>query len=501
VRYLALKHDSRAKASAFSTSQKSQAGPVTHRTARNAAYMLAAEIVGKAATFIYTLLAARELSQLDFGAFAFALSFATLIAVLPEWGFDVVVVQRSSSDPSRLPQLRSASLTWKTLIGIPVMTTAAVIASFSRPTPQARTTLFLFMLAALLDAYSNTNRSSAAALQRQGGMALALVTQRLITAVLAIAALLTGLGLIGLSVAFVSGSAAGLLGTLLVLRRIRVPLKLRSVTWQAMRELLAHAWLVGLGALALMALFRIDMVILEAMKGDEAVATYAAAYRLLETLTFFTWTISRAVLPVMSASTDHSRVRRGVERGIAAAAFIYLPFAAMSLLEASPLIRLIFGSTYADQSAPALRWLAFAPIFFAIAYYAVAALISQGRSVSMVVTATTAMAVNIALNLVLIPFLAGTGAAIATTFAYLVESIIAVTLARRIVGRIHIWRPLAAPTVAGVAMGVVLVVLRLPVAVEAVVAGSVFLLIWFLLVRRLAPEQIAVMASLLRRSR
>jgi O-antigen/teichoic acid export membrane protein len=482
-----------------SSTDRPQAGPVTFQTARNAAFMLGAEIVGKVATFVYTLLAARELSQLDFGAFSFALSFATLVAILPDWGFDVVVVQRSSSDPGRLPLLRSASLTWKTIIGVPVMTAAAVIASFSRPTPQARTALFLCLIASLLDIYSGTNRSSAAALQRQGGMAFALVAQRLVTAVLAIAALLTGLGLVGLSVAFVSGSVVGLAGTWLVLGRLRVPLRLGSLTWPVMRDLFARAWLIGVGALVLMALFRIDMVILQAMKGDEAVATYAAAYRLLETVTFFTWTISRAVLPVMSASSDAARVRRGIEHGVAAAAFVYLPFATISLLEAAPVIQALFGSTYAEQSAPALRWLAFAPMVFAIAFYAVSALVSQGRSASMVVTATTATVVNIALNLLLIPSLAGTGAAIVTTVSYLVESIIAVTLARRMLGPIDLVRPMAAPTVAGVAMGVVLVGLHLPVVVEAALSGGVYLCIWFLLVRKLAPEQIAVMASLLRR--
>ena len=478
-----------------------QVGPVTRRTARNAAAMLAAEICGKAATLVYTLLAARALSQLDFGAFSYALALATLLAIVPDWGFDTVVVQRSSAHPDRLPWLRSSSLTWKTVIGVPVLTVSALLAGISRPTPEARTALYLLMVAALLDIYSNTNRSAAAALQRQGGMALALATQRMATAALAVTALLLGLGLVGLTASYLTGSVIGLLATSLILRRLGVRSRFRWLRWPELRDHFVRAWWVGVGALVLMALFRVDMVILGAIKGDDAVAAYAAAYRLLEAVTLFTWTISRAVLPVMSASSSPTRVRRGVEQGIAVAAFIYVPFAVVSLIEAPAVIGLLFGSTYAEQSAPALRWLAFAPLLFAVAYYAVAALLSRERSVAMVVAASTATAVNIGLNLALIPSLAGTGAAIATTLSYLVESAVALLLCWPLTGRVRLWRPLLAPAVAGLIMAATLVSLRLPVTLEILLSGAAYLAVWAPVVHHTAPEQLKVLATLLPRKR
>jgi O-antigen/teichoic acid export membrane protein len=475
-----------------------QVGPVTRRTARNAAFMLAAELCGKAATLVYTLLAARILSQQDFGSFSYALSLAMLVSIVPEWGFDTVVVQRSSARRDRLPGLRSASLTWKAVIGIPVLTVSALIAAVSRPTPEARAALFLLMAAALLDIYSNTNRASAAALQRQGGMALALATQRIATAALALTALALGLGLVGLAASYLTGSVIGLAATSLTLRRLGVTTRFGSLCWPELRELFVRAWWIGVGALVLMALFRVDMVILEAIKGDEAVAAYAAAYRLLETMTLFTWTISRAVLPVMSASSGSTRIRRGVEQGIAVAAFIYLPFAAVSLTEAPAVIGLLFGATYAQQSAPALRWLAFAPLLFAVAYYGVAALLSRERSVATVVAAGTATAVNIGLNLALIPSLAGTGAAIATTLSYLVEAVVALLLCWPLTGRIRIWRPLLPPALAGLAMAATLAGLRLPIVLELLLAGAAYLLVWVPVVHRTAPEQLRVLVAVLR---
>jgi O-antigen/teichoic acid export membrane protein len=218
-------------------------------------------------------------------------------------------------------------------------------------------------------------------------------------------------------------------------------------------------------------------------------------------MTLFTWTIARAVLPVMSTSSNPALVRRGVEQGIAVAAFVYVPFAAVSLLEAPAVISVLFGSAYADQSAQALRWLAFAPLLFAVAYYGVAALLSQERSIGMVTTAGTATAVNIGLNLALVPSLAGTGAAVATTLSYLVESVVVLALCRPVTGRVRIGRPLLAPAVAGLAMAMVLALLQLQVVIEVVLSGAAYLLMWFPVVRRAAPEQLEVLASLVRRRR
>ena len=66
----------------------------------------------------------------------------------------------------------------------------------------------------------------------------------------------------------------------------------------------------------------------------------------------------------------------------------------------------------------------------------------------MVITAGAATVVNIGLNFALIPSLAGTGAALATTLSYLVESVIALWLCTPLTGHIRIWRPLLAPAAA-----------------------------------------------------
>ena len=82
-----------------------RASSLSGRPARNAAVLAQAEIVGKVGTLAYTVIAARALTTDDYGAFAYAVSVSLLLATLPTWGFDDLVVQRGAADLRRLDGL------------------------------------------------------------------------------------------------------------------------------------------------------------------------------------------------------------------------------------------------------------------------------------------------------------------------------------------------------------------------------------------------------------
>lgn len=467
-------------------------GAVTKRTARNVAIRSAAELGGKLASFAWILVATRVLSQADLGAFSYALALSLLAAALPAWGFDIVLARRASAEPGLLPRLHSEALAWQTLVAIPVFAITAALTMPGRPTRDAALSLLLLLVAAVFDIWSDTARASAASRQRQGGIATALLVQRFGTAVLAIATLAAGGGLLGLSVAFLAGSAVGWLAHLVALHRLDVRFSRKLVGREGMRDMVGRTWAVGISALILMALFRVDAVILEAFKGDEEVAAYSTAYRLLETVLFVTWSVNHAVFPVMSAGGD---IGVALRRAVASVAFVYAPFAAVCVAEAPAILDLLFGEPYATQSVPMLRWLALAPLAYAIAYFGVSALVARDRGRGMVVAALVATAVNVALNLALIPSLGGTGAAVVTTVSYAVEAAVVLVLLKRV----RVLAALAETAVAATALGAFLALSPLPLLADLAAGGALYLGVWYVLVRRFAPEQLAVLRSLARR--
>ena len=469
---------------------------LTRRTARNAAIRGAAEIVGKFATLAWTLVAGRELSEADFGAFAYALGLSLLMSSFAAWGFDIVLGRRASAEPRLVNRLHSEAITWQTLLAIPVLGLTALVASPFRPSRDAALALVILLVAAVFELWSDTARATAAARQRQSGIATALLVQRGGTAVLAIGVLLAGGGVVGLSLAFLAGTVLGYLAHLRALRVLDVHFSRSLVTREGMADMGRRSRALGVSALILMALFRVDVVILEAMKGDAEVAAYAVAYRLLETVLFVTWAVNHAVFPVMSASTEPGALRRGVERGTSAAAFIYLPFAAVCLAEAPAIIRLLYGGRYVDPSATVLRWLALAPMVYAIAYLGVSALVSRDRTRAMVVAAGTALLANVALNVVLIPSHGGIGAAAATTLSYAVELAVVIVVLRRLAGSVRLVAAMRVPLAASLLVGALLTVSPLPLVADLALAGATYLTVWWLLARRYAPEQLGVLASL-----
>ena len=476
-------------------------GPATRRAARNAAVATAAELAGKVANLAFTIAVARALGKADFGAFAYALALAPLLETIPMWGFDALLIKRASADPGRLPLHLAEVVVWRTAVGVPLFVAAGLVGIAFRPGPDAATALAIVLAATLVDIYIQTGRAAAHALQRFGGISAALVAQRVATAVFAIGSVVAGFGLVGVSVAYLAGTLVGAVGAFESLRRLGVRIDLRGVRMEGLRKLGVLSIPIGLDSMVAFALFRLDQVLLSAMKGDAALASYAAPYRLIETVLFLTWTVGKAVLPVMSSSTDPTRVRRGVENGVAAVALVYIPFGVGLFIEAEPVLGALFGARYVGESVTMARWLAPSPLLFAIGFLATYGLLARDRRWQIVTASAAAAVVNVGLNLLLIPSLSGTGAAIATTVAYAFEAAILLVMLRPVSGWLRLDRALGVSLVASGAMAVVLLGLRLPLVVEALAGGLVYSVAWYGLARWRAPEHLAVLRSILPGSR
>lgn len=472
-------------------------GPVTHRTARNVAVRGIAEVLAKLATLSWTIVAARMLDQGDFGAFSYALSLVLLVSALPAWGFDPLLVRRASADPQQLPRLHTEALTWQTVLAVPTFVVTAFLALRDRPSPSAGLVLVLLLVAGLPELWSDTARSSATVRQDQLGVSRALVLQRIVTAVLIIGALVAGFGLVGVVAGFLGGTIVGWALHVAALRALQVHIQPRLLTWGGLWDMLTGTGYLGLSALVLILLFRLDTVLLGAIKGEEAVAVYTVAYRLLETVLFVTHAVKQAVLPVMSAKGGVSRVRQGFEQGLAAVAVVYVPFAVVALVEGDRVLALLFGDRYGREAGPVLAWLAPVPVLFASGYLGQSALLSQGRTRPLLVAALCATAVNVAINVLFIPIYAGVGAAVATAASYVVQVLVVHVFLRRGVGKVRLFRPLAEPTAAALLLAALLLALSLPLIVELVLGGGVYLTSWYLLARRTAPQQVAVVRGLL----
>lgn len=469
------------------------------RVARNVAIVAGAELAGKAATLVFTIVAARSLGAAGFGAFSYALAFSMLLATLPSWGFDSVLIRRGSADPDDLGPALAQTLALRSILAVPVLLLGGGLGALSRPSTEASVALMLILLATVLDTYGDAGRSAAGALEKRGRTSVALIAQRLATAVLAIVLLGSGSGLVTVAIVYLVASVFGQLLTWRALRVLRIRPDWSAVTRPQLRLMWRSSFVLGIDTLVAMALFRLDAVLLGLIRGDEELASYAVAYRLLETVLFVTWAVSRAIFPAMSRAKNDSEAVLLAEQGLSAVAAVFVPYGALLILEGPRLLQLLFGAEYTDQSALILRLLAAAPLAFALSYLASEVLIARNRNRAVLVSTVGAAVLNIVLNAVVIPLYGGPGAALATTVSYAAEGMVAIVLVAPTMGYLRVDRALRLPVLALPPMIAAMLVMHLPVLVECALGGLVYVLAWVPLARWLFPEQLRLVRSLAKR--
>ncbi|MDX6274732.1 MAG: hypothetical protein QOJ92_1942 [Frankiales bacterium] len=470
---------------------------LVRRTARNVTFTASGQVVGKVSTLVWTLLAARQLGPGGFGLFALVLAIAQLVSAVVEWGFDSVLVHQGSRDRSRIPALLTCALVCETLVALPAFVITWFWATGSHGGGAVfGVTLALVLAAQHLEICTDTVRGAAGAMQDLKATSVALVVQRLTTAALASASCVLGFGPRGLGLALLSGAMVGVGATAVAGRR--TGLGLGRITRADLMAFERRARTVGVSAIVLMALFRLDVVIVSAFEGDRAVAHYAAAYKLFEAMLFVVFSIRSAVFPVMSASRDAARTGSYFEQGYAAAAVLYVPFAVVCLVEAPGIIRLLYGGEYVDAASSSLRWLALAPLTYGAAYLGSASLQAIGKARHMLPAALTATAANLVGNLLLIPVYGIAAAAAVTTGSYAVQAAVSLFLLRREGCRPQLAASVRVPLVGGLVVAAVMLLCPGPLLLRLAIAGLAHLLVVVVLGDR-EGERFSLVRSLLRR--
>jgi O-antigen/teichoic acid export membrane protein len=466
------------------------------RTAVNVLFSAGSQIAGKALTLVWTLVAARLLDAGDFGIFFYVLAVSALITAMSEWGFDNVLVREASRAPERLGRLTGAALRLEVGVAVPALVVSGIAIALSQHGAEYRWAVVLVFAAAPLEVFSDTCRAASQAAQAQGGTATALVVQRLATAVLIVLALVVGFDLVGLCGGFLLGAVVGAVAHFVALRRLQLDI---SLGWRSeVAGLVSASWFVGASAVALIALSRLDTVILQLLKGSREVGLYAATYRLLDTTLFFTFALSSGIFPAMSAAGEPRQAGAGLRSGSSAAAFLYAPFAAACLVDAEPLLRLLFGDQFTG-AAPALQWLSLAAIPYAIAYLGNGALQALDLSRWMLISAVGAVLLNVGANLALVPHYGATGAGAATALAYAAEALVVLVVLRRARDvRAGVLSACVIPVVAGAFYALALWALPLPAIVEVVVGGVGYLALALGMMRVARPDELTAIRALAR---
>src|SRR5438445_8132360 len=206
------------------------------------------------------------------------------------------------------------------------------------------------------------------------------------------------------------------------------------------------------------------------------VGWYAAANRFVDAVAWIPQSAMGAVFPALSlvAATESRRLKFAYEKSFKMLAIIALPLAVGIAITADSLVQLSFGHGF-DQSIPALRILAPSIALLFVNNAFIYTLTAMNRQLDFTRLSLATLAVNIALNLVLIPPYGYLGAAAASTLTEVALFAGGWWLLRRQSMPLALLRSVARVLASALVMGIAVYLVRAwPLAVVVLVGAAVY---------------------------
>jgi O-antigen/teichoic acid export membrane protein len=470
------------------------------RVSRNTAFSSASEIANKLLTLGFYVFMARALGREGFGDFVFSLSLGLLLTEFAGFGTDAILTREVARRRHRLGELFWNVVGVKLALGALAVGLALAVAMLGGYGTEVRIAVVLLAIASVVSLVGRTVGATLQAFDDLKPSAVALFIQRLVTAVIGIAALAAGAGVAEVAAIYLAGAVAALayFNREIVARRLRPRVE---VSREQARWLIATSLPIGLTAIFSTMVFRLDATILSLFKGNAAVGLYGAAYQLLETPLFLAYGFVAAIVPTLARlrRDTHPSIAEAYEGACKVIVSLFLPIGMGFVLFSEPLMRLIYGPGYID-AASAVRLLGAAVALYGLSYLAGYVLISQDRQRIILWIAAAVALENVTLNLLLIPMYSFNGAAAVTSLSEATLAVLLTGLALRATGAISLSRIALGPAIACCGMALVALGLGTNLAglVVAVVSYPIVLVV---VERRLFPADLRLALESIRRER
>lgn len=368
--------------------------------------------------FLVGILVARYLAPESFGALNYAIALVGLLSALPYLGLAGTVVHQLVLERDRQEEIMGTVLWSKAAAGLLALLLANLISLLAVSDGETRLLIFLVSLSLLFDASSGIRLIFEARVNVRH-LALATSFAGIATAIARVVAVAMQAPLWVFAAMVAVQSALTAAGYFLLYRQIVDKGMHLPFRWERARQLLATSWplIIATGAAAIY--LRIDQIMLGEMLGMASVGTYAAAARLSEVWYVLPTAIGTAIFPrlVELRASDRAKYEQRIKQSLRYQFWLSLLIAVPVTLVAPLLIVTLYGEAYRE-----------AGLILAIHVWACPA-VFMGKTIEkwfiaedllkfLIGRQLMAAAVNVGLNLVLIPAYGGAGAAVATVISY-----------------------------------------------------------------------------------
>jgi O-antigen/teichoic acid export membrane protein len=366
-----------------------------------------------ALSVLTTVLLTRHLGVSGYGVYVTVTVYLSFFALFFDAGVTTLVVRTLSTDEARIDLFREA-VGLRIVLSFPIALVALGLAFLFYGGADGHTTRTAIALGLPLVLSISVSSAVTALLQARLQMdraAVAEVAGQLAGVALIVLFVATGRSIYWIVAAAVIGSLvnmAVLLG--LVSRTAPVSPLFRPKAWI---PLLRQALPLGLALMIAAVYFRADAVLLSVMKGPEAVGIYGVAYRLLEAVVAFPGFFYVSIFPLLSqgaARGDAANIRDVTQRAFDLLVLAAVPVVAGTILAAPEIVSALAGDEFDAAVTPLRIVIVGAGLMFVNGLLSYV-LIAVRRQSALLWVGLATLALNLALNIALIPSYSYTAAA------------------------------------------------------------------------------------------
>lgn len=471
---------------------------VGQRAARNTAIQATGEIVGSLASAALFFAMTRRLGQSEVGVYVTATAFVVITMVIVDLGLDRFVTREVARRREAARELFWNVLTLKVALAVPIFALAFGVIHALPYARETRQTAYVLAAAVLFHSLMIMVRSFFVAYEQGKPIAALIVFQRILAAALGFLVLGLGGGVRTIAISYAVSTFAGFLLALLLAYRLmeRFPLRIEP---RRQRRLLRIGLPYVSQDIFTVLLFRLDAMLLAGLATQAAVGRYGAAYMLMDAFAFVTVSLTGSFAAMYAYLDEHTEptVSRVYESSLRFSLALLVPVAVTLTTLALPVCKLLFGPDFESAGDP-LRLLAPVIVLLSVSALSSSLVISRRSPRVMVAITAVTVAVNVALNVILIPGHKDDGAALAMLITAVVYASLALTAAARTVGRPRALVTVAAPLLSGLVMALVMVGLEHRLALAVLAGTLVYVVSLAGLERVINPSDFAFVRDLVR---
>jgi O-antigen/teichoic acid export membrane protein len=392
---------------------------MTKSATKRVAYNTAIQMVGKAAIIIMGAVSVgiltRYLGPEGYGNFSLVLAYLSVFGIVADLGLFTIAVREISRQPARMKEIVGNTIVLRSLLSLLIFSIAIALAFVL---PFNDFVKYGVLLASISQFFGLVNTALIAIFQARLRMDFAVLSD-IVGRAAALGATITvvamDLGFYAIIVTAIIGSITTFLVSYLSSRRyLKLAVYADRTLW---KSLLKESLPLGAAMVITQIYFKADVLMISAFRTQAEVGIYAAAFKVIEILITIPGLFMNSILAVLM-----SRMERGadyqqmLQKAFELLVILGLGFAFGGLFLADEIMRVVGGTEFVS-GADALRLLLFGVSSMMIGTLFSTVFVANNKQLQALKYGALGLGINIVANLVLIPTIGITGAAIATVIS------------------------------------------------------------------------------------